>query len=198
MPLPIERFLFDLDEQGNLLITAMEPYLKDAAKEMGDDALADIGLGRSFNLYDPRALGVIRRHVNEYFGAKGVLKTLRDALSAELQEGYKLGESMESMAKRVTAVFSDYTEGNAAHARMIARSETIRASNDATLEAWRQSGVVSGKEWLVGGACCEVCAEIAGDGPIPLDEMFDGREFGPVDGPPLHPNCRCSLKAAMA
>ena len=72
---------------------------------------------------------------------------------------------------------------------LIARTETSFAENAGTLIGWRASGVVTGKIWLIADA--EVCPECeALDGvEVPLDEDFP-LEGG--DGPPLHPNCRCT------
>ena len=65
----------------------------------------------------------------------------------------------------------------------IARTEMLRAYRGATVQSYRDSGVVSGYEWVSARdeTTCEVCW--AADG-----EQFDTYED--IDG---HPNCRCTL-----
>lgn len=80
-------------------------------------------------------------------------------------------------------------------AEMIARTEIIRASTDGQLETWsqaRQQGLIgprAGKRWMVtpDDRLCPRCAPLEGE-VRPLDGTFEG-----VDGPPLHPQCRCAL-----
>ena len=89
-------------------------------------------------------------------------------------------------------------------ARTIARTEAVRANNVGIQEAWRQAienNVVSEdlvrKMWIVADdeRTCEEC------GPIPDMNPEIGVRFGqpflspegPVNLPPLHPNCRCTI-----
>lgn len=91
-------------------------------------------------------------------------------------------------------------------ARRIARTETISAMNAATLEGWRQSEVIGGKEWIC--ACDKVSRDWHKDAngqQVPLDEPFI------VNGEKLmHPgdsslgasaknviHCRCSMKSVL-
>lgn len=195
---PVELLLFDINAEGKLFISGTEILIMDAADFAGNGALAELGFGRSFDLYDPKALKVIRGHVHEYFGAKGVLKKLRSSLVEELQEGYRLGENMESMRKRVQFIFDGYTRGSANRARMIAQTETIRAANGSTQLAWEQSGVVKGKGWLAAADACEYCLAIAADSAVGLGSKFNGRQFGMLEYPPAHTRCRCTILAELA
>lgn len=91
-------------------------------------------------------------------------------------------------------------------ARRIARTETISAMNAATLEGWRQSEVVGGKEWIC--ACDERAREWhkkADKQQVALEEVFlVGNEKL------MHPgdsslgasaknviNCRCTMKSVL-
>lgn len=91
-------------------------------------------------------------------------------------------------------------------ARRIARTETISAMNAATLEGWRQSEVIGGKEWAC--ACDKVSREWhknADGQQVPLEEPFI------VGGEKLmHPgdssmgasaknviHCRCTMKSVL-
>lgn len=86
-------------------------------------------------------------------------------------------------------------------AEMIARTEIIRAETQGQLELWRQqveAGILEAtafKEWVVtpDDRLCPECEDMDG-AKVPLDADFVGAD----DGPPLHPNCRCTIRLAMA
>jgi SPP1 gp7 family putative phage head morphogenesis protein len=76
-------------------------------------------------------------------------------------------------------------------AHTIARTEVISANNRGNLDAYRESGVATGKEWLTAHdeLVEETCEENEDAGPIGLDDVFPSGD----DCPPAHPNCRCAL-----
>ena len=104
--------------------------------------------------------------------------------------------------------------GTVARARTIARTEAQRASRSAEVEAWKASGIVEGKTWLLAPDPCEFCEAASNafskDG-VGIDQAFyakgqalegaDGGtlnlDYEDVQGPPLHPNCRCSLQPKL-
>lgn len=85
-------------------------------------------------------------------------------------------------------------------ARMIARTETMSAANEGQRMLWEQAledGLLEGdelREWIVtpDDRLCPDCEELDG-----ATAELDG-EFAPgVDGPPLHPDCRCAQGLSM-
>lgn len=130
-------------------------------------------------------------------------------LRQELSDGVSAGESIPQLKARVQSVFED---AKGFRAERIARTETLRATNFATLEAYSQSGVVEAKEWLTtkDERLCPWCAPQDGK-VLGLSETFyekgdtiegtneDGKTVrlnigvADVSAPPLHPNCRCTL-----
>lgn len=80
-----------------------------------------------------------------------------------------------------------------ARSEMIARTETAFAEIAGTLEGYSASGVVGGKEWSADDGACDDCAALDGV-VVALDEDFPD-EGG--DGPPLHPNCECSIAPVL-
>lgn len=87
-----------------------------------------------------------------------------------------------------------------ARALNIARTETIRASNEGLRQLWNQNraaGLLTGNEkkvWIVtpDNRLCPVCAGIAGQ-LRGVNEFFDTGSFGLVMTPPAHPSCRCAM-----
>lgn len=84
-------------------------------------------------------------------------------------------------------------------AETIARTEIMDAVNEGALEAADQAideGFLSKdavKEWIATAdeLTCPTCGELDGE-QKPLDDDFD-TDGGPVDAPPAHPNCRCTI-----
>lgn len=79
-----------------------------------------------------------------------------------------------------------------ARAITIARTETIRASNEGQRLLWQQAvqkGILSGQEmrqWIAFDPC-DICTGYDGE-KRRLSEPFRGG----LTGPPAHPNCRCT------
>jgi len=136
-----------------------------------------------------------------------VNETTRNALKGALIEGIKQGEGANKLRGRIQEVYIGVSKNRAA---MIARTEVMRAANQATLAAYKQSGVVEGKEWLVAKdeRTCEFCLQMEksfsqvglDDNFIPKDTDLEGTEggilkldYGNLDAPPLHPRCRCTI-----
>lgn len=128
-------------------------------------------------------------------------------LNATLADGVSNGESLSKLKKRVEAV---YQKARGYRALRIARTETLKASNDATADAYEQTGYVKEKKWYANPGHCPQCAAFDGKS-IALKSSFlaqgesytyedeDGNEktvensYDSVDNPPLHPSCRCTI-----
>lgn len=140
---------------------------------------------------------------------------LQDLIANALAEGW----GADKTAKQIDLLFEQYMNGGvepdkwlgdrlpAYRREMIARTETIRASNQGQIAQYQEWGVVQ-KEWYASPDACEFCQEMSGkiigvsepyftqgDSMELLDE--DGNpltlslDYEDVDGPPLHVNCRC-------
>lgn len=97
-----------------------------------------------------------------------------------------------SQAEAAAAAAEYADELHAARAMMIARTETMAASNEGQQQLWDQA-IEAGdldpagmfKVWIVADPC-EECA-VYEDEEVPVQEDF-------AEGnPPLHPNCRCTI-----
>jgi SPP1 gp7 family putative phage head morphogenesis protein len=90
--------------------------------------------------------------------------------------------------------------GDDARAETIARTETMRASNQGQQELWAQAedaGLLTGKEeqeWIVtpDDRLCPICEPMDGV-TAPMGGSFRLNTGEVVDGPPAHPNCRCTI-----
>lgn len=94
----------------------------------------------------------------------------------------------------VRALIRDAMGTLPARAEMIARTETATAAEMGNHLAWRASGVVDRKEWLLGPSPCPECQAIhAANSIVDLDG-----EFAPgILHPPAHPSCTCATAPVL-
>jgi SPP1 gp7 family putative phage head morphogenesis protein len=119
---------------------------------------------------------------------KGMNDDISEKLRKELSQGLLNLESTSDLKKRVEFVMDVAEE----RAKMIARTESMRARNMGSLEGAKQSRLKLVKEWDASNDPCPTCKALHGK-RIALDAKFDykGEQFL---SPPAHPNCRCSLR----
>lgn len=148
--------------------------------------------GLAFNVSDPNAVAWAREHAAEL--AQGLSDTteqdIRDAIASNLEGDIDQGDAYDEILDAI---------GDDDRAEMIARTETMTASNQGTLTSWDQAteaGLLTGdelKEWIATSGCCDECADLDGE-QVALDADFSSGD----DAPPAHPNCRCTIGMAVA
>lgn len=117
-----------------------------------------------------------------------VTQDMAQEMTRELAEGFTQGENPRKIARRV----NDRVDKVGLHrGRMIARTETIRAHNEAGINRYedlgdRVDGVTVVAEHMTAGddRVCDIC------------ESLNGRRFDLEDSRgriPVHPNCRCTF-----
>ena len=110
----------------------------------------------------------------------------RAALEKKIELAIKDGWSTDTLRK---AIQEDPTFGKT-RADMIARTEATNMAIQGNMAAWRASGIVWGKKWLIANdGCCAICETNAEAGPIPLDQPFPSGH----DCPTAHPRCLCDI-----
>lgn len=169
------------DNEDSLLNEAtidFAPLLDNVAILAGNEANKLIGVK------DPYMLTTMRKKIldNIEFFTKSMLNTDREHLATLITNGIQEGKSIPEIRGMIEEDFSQYSKMQATR---ITRTEVLRASNEASVDAYKESGVVEGKQWLTAGADDE-CADYDGE-VVGLDEDFSDGD------PPLHPNCRCVL-----
>jgi len=115
-----------------------------------------------------------------------IRRRVSDGLTIGLTRGIAEGKNPKVIARELYGdVAHSLDKIGRTRARMIARTEVIRAHHLANIEEYRQAeavGVVVQGEWLTAGDACPACAALEGQ-RFKLDE---------VEGMiPAHPNCRC-------
>ena len=182
------QFLFDLASENEKWQNEMEPLLREVIKTQGRDTLNFLGLALDFDITQENVI----KYLSEEAGGliKGINEFTLKKLRGELAEGVKEEEGIDDLKSRVSGVFG---ESALKRAEKIARTEVLRASNFATDEAYKQSGIVKGKEWLTAldERVCPICEPL--DGKKTSKKGLFSTSVGEVPYPPAHPNCRCTL-----
>lgn len=184
------KMKFNVDKEERIFIDIFYGFLKDIAIEFGEEALALLGIsGFKTTKFVREAVKsqtkLFSREVNE---------TTLEKLQKQIQEAQDKGEDIGKVKDRIMTIFNSATR---ARAKMIARTEIAKSSNFGTLEGYKQSGVVKGKEWFTAEdeRVEDICKGLHHTKVYQLDGKFKNADqlFGNVSAPPAHVGCRCIL-----
>jgi HK97 family phage portal protein len=200
-----EQKLFDDAAYDNLITNKLQPSLQDLAKTQGGLAMVFAGDDNNEFHLTSKIISLLERNTKKM--ATNYNDETLAQLNATLAEGIQAGEGIGQLKSRVSGVYEN-VEGY--RAERIARTETLKASNNSTVEAYRQTGFVTSKVWVVNPDACPQCEEFDGksiglDDPfVPLggsytyidesgEEQTQTNSYDTIEEPPLHPNCRCTI-----
>lgn len=167
------------------------PLLESVSTIAGNNAMA---LLRSSEPYINDGIRAkIRANVEKF--AKSMIETDREHLANIITNGLQSGAGIPEIRGMIESDFDQYSR---MQANRIARTEVLRTSNQASVDAWKDSGVVEGLQWLTYQPCPE-CEPYEGEiRSIDGAGFYDAvNEFQDGD-PPLHPNCQCQLLPVVA
>lgn len=121
---------------------------------------------------------------------KGVTDEMDKQISRVLTQGIIDGMGSRAIAKQI----NDRVDSiGLTRARMLARTEIVRAHSEATLNAYEEAGAE--------GVIADVEFSTAGDNAVcPECESLEGKEFTIDESRgiiPVHPNCRCAWKSII-
>lgn len=186
-PKLINDILFDQEEWESKFAKGGKPHIKNAVDVAGKEVMVDLGVDSSFDVNDPRATKFIQDRSLVY--AKQINGTTRKALRKTLADGFKEGESIQKLSRRIRDV---YDIADKTRSLTIARTEVIGASNFGSWDGMKQSKVVQNKEWLTSKDDRVRDAHDFMDGVIVgINELFS-----PGDGDTQYPesiNERCTV-----
>jgi HK97 family phage portal protein len=196
-----EEWTFDTVRSKKLFNLLLLPLTEELMKEQAGVALSTAGDSETEFQITQKIRSYIEERIDRF--ADSTDQITIDALTKTIAEGVQNGDSVAKLRKKVEEV---YNHATSVRSEMIARSETIAASNQAALEAYHQSPVVAAQEWFAEPDCCEFCAGLDGktvglsSNFANLGEMVEGKDGGmynidymDLTHPPLHPNCRCAI-----
>jgi SPP1 gp7 family putative phage head morphogenesis protein len=215
----IEHILNEIDFTGwAVLVGEVEPLLEAIVADGSIAALVSIGFDTSTN---PAVGEVLNQAAADYAGDRAaelvgmrydelgrlvenpnaewaITKGTRDGLRQYVTDAIEQGWSNDKLAGQIQDSYAFSDE----RAMMIARTETNMASNQGSLNGYKASGVVDGKQWLTAedDLVSEECEDNGNAGPNGDGVLLDFDEEYPSGdtAPPAHPNCRCALAPYIA
>lgn len=132
----------DWDAENDAFAKKAKPVIREIVKESGEYGMNLVGTFY-FNPEDELTAKWIDEKAMKF--ASDVNETTKEKLKKTLADGLLEGEGVGQLAKRVNEVM----EGRiASSAKTIARTEVLSASNAGSMFGYKQSGLVSKKEWL--------------------------------------------------
>ena len=164
----------DQDHLTNLLNERALSFAEDRAAEL-------VGMR---NVGTKEAPGWIENPNANWAITDSTREMIRGDVSTAIEEGWSSQHLANHFADENPA-FSDY------RASMIARTEIRKADVEGNMTAYKQSGIVAGKEWICGSEHDDYdeCTANQDQGQIGLDESFESGD----DAAPAHPNCICDV-----
>jgi len=131
---------------------------------------------------DIEAMGILK--ANSLSLVKALGTDAKKDIIRIISEGYMNGWGIPQMSREIRGKVGTMTRYRA---DMIARTETIRAYNEAARNTYKKAGVKK-YIWVAayGERTCPECADRDGN----IYDMDDSP-------PPLHPNCRCSISPVI-
>jgi len=189
-------------DEMNLTIELMSPALTELLQKEGEATIMTVNPIVSFDV----TADATQERFDKYVGAtaQSYTDTTIAALNDTIKEGISEGENVVQIEKRINEVY-EYTDK--VRAELMAKTVTFDISNQATNDAFVQSGVVKTKKWYTAQdeRVCPMCYPLQGK-EIAVESTFykEGEEitgsssataFLDLPWAPLHPRCRCTIVA---
>lgn len=185
---------FDREKWIRSFKVTMRPIVANIITEQAQLSADEVGYTIAFDVQDPRVIKAMETQLQRF--AEEVNDTTWDALRTSLAEGIDAGEGIGQLAERVDGIMADRIRSSK---ETIARTEVTASSSLGTQESWRQSGVVTGKEWIAALDDRTRETHVHAHGQVVgLDDNFTvGAATGPgpgmLDRAGEVVNCRCSM-----
>lgn len=187
---PLGAFELEFERSNPEAIAWARRHAAQLVTDIGNDARATIRTIIRLGFEEHMTVSEVAHLLRATIGL-----TERDAL-AVMRRQTTLMAAGTSVEKAQQAAERYATKLRNTRATTIARTETMRASNEGQLRLWRQAqanGLLSHgvrKVWITADACPR-CAPLDGE-----EAPIDG-DFSVGVDPPLHPRCRCTVGLSL-
>ncbi len=192
---PIEDYPAYLEELSGGTSSAATPIIKREVEKQFMKGLlfATIAITRAgmdippptLTPKDWETIDVIR--VRDLSALKGITEEMNKKIVSTLTEGLIQGDTFDELEARLNREVDGIGVNRA---RLMARTETMFAVNQGTLQRYGQWGI-SRVEWVAApedGRVCPECKDLDG-------QVFDIEDVPPL---PFHPGCRCTTVPVLS
>jgi len=200
-----DEFTFEKEKWAAMVNAEMARPIREQLVAGGVRGMNMIGSGISFNVLNPEIVTFLDEYTFSF--AERLVRNVSRDFAAQMQLGFEAGESIPELTKRTRDFFGNMKTWKA---EQIARTESTRAAHRGMVESWKQSEVVTAVIWDAQADACPFCTDIDGKTVALGSAFFNEGEsmtvpdagtlnfnYEPVLSPPLHPNCRCTLRAVI-
>lgn len=177
-----------INEEDEIIQATIDftPLLNEVAIASGNIALDLIDYEKPYIPTNIR--NIIAKRVELF--ATSMVNTDKEKLVDIIASGVEAGQSIPEIRKQITETFLEYSK---TQAERITRTEVLRTSNMAAIDAWEQSGVVEAKQWLTAPGADAECMKYEGKIKVLDGKFYESQNEFENGDPPIHPNCRCTL-----
>lgn len=181
----------DVTEEKVKANSALRPVMIQLYKDGGQDALNAL-FAKSAEQFVATEVLVSAIEARVKFFTNSIVDTTFEVLKSKIVDGIVDGDGVDKIGQSIRSYFADMSVGRA---KTIARTETGYALSKATNDAYAQSTVVTGKEWISAGDADVRDEHQLNDGQIVgKDEAFNNGEQYPGE---QSINCRCTLAPSV-
>lgn len=183
----IRQWLLNPDKEKDIWMQVLVPVISDIVKSEGQAVLDTVISDGNFQDRNDVVRNFIYNHSRKI--VKGIDEVTNERIKRVLADNVDANEAV--ISRKIRDMFEDM---EVSRAKMIARTETFKAVNFATEEAYKQSDVVIAKEFYTAEdeRVCPDCEGLDGKQFDIGEDVFNG-----VDNPPIHPDCRCGLTPVL-
>ncbi len=183
----------DAPDERRLIQAALLPTYTALYTNAGQDTLTALIHGKkNVDTFFASANLLLQLDQRVRFFANSVTDTTFEVLKNKIVDGIQNGDGTDVIARDLR---SYYDNMSVSRANTIARTETSYVISKATNDAYSQSSVVTGKEWITAGDSKVRDEHVMNDGMIVgKDASFPDGESYPGES---SINCRCTLAPAV-
>ena len=186
----------DLPQWRNLLSSIYISVMDDFGTSTFNE-LKNIKSAEKFNVYDDSIMNFIKNSVAE--DLIDIDKTTRNKIKNVISDSLSEGKGIPDISLAITNLYNENFKNS--RATMIARTETISASNSGSLEGAKYTELPLLKKWIptFDDSTRDTHLNMSGKPAIGLNELFDvGDSQGSFAGDPKlsareRINCRCTI-----
>jgi gas vesicle protein len=196
-----EEWLFHVKDEAELMAEVVTPVILDLMDAQAQDVTNFIS--GEVLVMPPEVIKKVESNILK-LSADYNLETYKK-LEKIIAKGVENGDSLVKIKKSIE---SEYTNIKGYRAERIARTETLRSSNETAEYVYKYNGF-SSVQWFTNPGACEFCqtyegqVKSIGSTYTQIGDVVTGADGGQmsitydnIDTPPLHPNCTCSLVPA--
>ena len=213
-PGQMDEVMMEMAGFADHAVDTVKPIMGKVMSEAAMLAGVELGLDIDFFIENEAAANFIKTYTFKF--ADRYAETSRAGIRDVILRSREEGQTVAEINKALDATLEEW---EAFRVDRIARTETIRSSNAGALSAYQEGGVEAVR-WVASDGACPYCAPLDGtemaigdawfklgdsytpprpdsageDEPDPSPMRID---YEPIEYPPLHPNCECTIEAVV-